>query len=108
MLIAPAMEQHSYDLLHLTLSLIASDDHNIPATLLEHFQAVITQAKVLAKNPKEVTSPLIPEAVRLALEIQRGGNFSELISGVSDVQSMSQDVANQFLHDVEQRLAADY
>jgi hypothetical protein len=98
---APKRQDKSLDLFCLALTLICKKEDNIPASLKTYFEEVVSQARVLARDPTQVQGRIMPEAIQLALEMRRAKQFSTQIEGVNGVDSVTPEIAGNILSAVE-------
>ena len=85
------------ELFRLVLSLQSSHYEDIPYSLEERFDLMLTQAKQLAECPGKAVHGMLPESVDLAMEILSTNNLAENIAKASSLGSMSPNLAKRIL-----------
>ncbi len=103
MLAAAATYPETLELFRLVLSLQSSHYEDIPDSLEERFNLVLTQAKQLANSPDSAHRGMRPESVDLALEILFMDNLAENIAKVSSLGGMSPNLAKRILKEMDSR-----
>jgi len=103
MLAAAATYPETLELFRLVLSLQSSHYEDIPDSLEERFNLVLTQAKQLAHSPDSAVRGMLPESVDLALEILSMDNLAENIAKVSSLGGMSANLAKRILKEMDSR-----
>ncbi len=91
------------ELFRLVLSLQSSHYEDIPDSLEERFNLVLTQAKQLARAPDSAVDGMLPESVDLALEILSTDNLAENIAKASSLGTMSPKLAKRILQEMDSR-----
>ena len=103
MLAATASYPQTLELFRLVLSLQSSHYEDIPDSLEERFNLVLTQAKQLAQAPDSARDGMLPESVDLALEILSTDNLAENIAKASSLGTMSPKLARRILQEMDSR-----
>jgi len=103
MLAAAARCPETLELFKLVLSLQSSHYEDIPVSLEERFNLMLTQAKQLAKSPGKTVDGMLPESIDLALEILSMNNLAENIAKASSLGSMSPNLARRILQEMDSR-----
>lgn len=103
MLAAAATYPETLELFRLVLSLQSSHYEDIPYSLEERFNLVLTQAKQLANSPDSAVRGMLPESVDLALEILSMDNLAQNIAKVSSLGGMSPNLAKRILQEMDSR-----
>lgn len=98
---AHAVRNSALDMFRLALSLIESDEKNIPPSLKQYFAEILEQAKRIAHDPNQVSDKIKPEAIQLAVEIRDIDNFLDDLDRLDGVESVSPAMAKQLLERME-------
>jgi hypothetical protein len=68
----------------------------IPPGLIQHFNAILRQARALAEDPNSVKGQISPEAIQLALRL-RERDLKEVFQNVPDLSSLTPEKAGEIL-----------
>lgn len=83
---------------------IVSAERVLPEQLSEHLNRVVREALDIAANPSDITHATLPEAIQLALELQRSDELRSAIDS-SREGKMTADAAKSILA-LERKLEA--
>ena len=103
MIAAVPERPHTLELVRLILSLV-SEQNDIPLKLKQHLIDVIQSAKRLAEDPQSAGN-VSPEAIELAVEIQREAALATTLRGVTSFENIDPALARQLLGQMEARAA---
>ena len=103
MLAAAATNPDTLELFRLVLSLQSSHYEDIPDSLAERFDLVLTQAKQLVKSPDAAVTGVLPESVDLTSEILSTGNLARDLAKVSSLGTLSPNLAKRILKEMNSR-----
>ena len=106
MLAAAHSDPCEMELFRTTLSLISSEQENIPKRLKHYLVKIITQAQILSKEPTSINRKTLPEAIDLALEMRLHNKVSEQVVPLSDYASVTPVVARALLATMENCFAS--
>ena len=96
MLAASSSEQDRVlELFDLALRLVQRSGP-IPPGLIQHFNAILRQARALAEDPNSVKGQISPEAIQLALRL-RERDLKEVFQNVPDLSSLTPEKAGEIL-----------
>jgi len=99
---APSPQSDSLELIRLALSMVRSNEPNIPESLITYFAQVLEQARVLAGDPSKAEGQVLPEAIDLALEIRSVKEFSDELEKVKSIDKLTPDIARKLLSVMEE------
>lgn len=101
MLSARSDSSGGLELVRLALVMIRGGQNNIPVELKSHFYRVINEAKCLRDTPEKLEDSPLPESIVLAYEIGAKDRLSYDIEQVSDMDSVTPDLAGRLLAEME-------
>jgi len=101
MLAAAPSRNNLLELIRLALTMVSSDQKNIPESLKQHVYVVLKQAIQLAEAPKQVTGEILPESIELAIEIRDEKNLTSDIDSLADFDNITPDLAYRLLQRME-------
>ena len=103
---APSESRPGLELFRLALQLAEHGRSRVEAPLAAYFRSLVCQAKVLARSPRAVSEPIMPEAVRLAVAIRNSSAFADAIAAVNDMADLSPTTAAKLRESMEEQVAA--
>lgn len=93
----PSESSRRLEYFRLALLLIHRGSNEIPSPLSEHFDQVLTQARLLTVDPGAITPNVVPQAVHLANDLRRITALRDALAGIESMQDVSQSVADNVL-----------
>jgi hypothetical protein len=103
---APAEDARILEVFRLALAMVGQGKSDIPPQLVSYFDTVLEQARRLSTDPKSVSSPIMPEAIQLALELRDFKSFRDAVDGITTLSAVSPSQANEVLSSWERLVAA--
>lgn len=100
----PAEDARILEVFRLALAMVGQGKSDIPPQLVSYFDTVLEQARRLSIDPKSVSSPIMPEAIQLALEL-RGKPFRDAVGDITTLSAVSPSQANEVLSSLERLVA---
>ena len=94
---APAQDQ-SLELISLAFSLLASKRSDLPASLREHANKALHEAKTIYENPQQVSRDTLPESIELAFALINAPEVAEQLLSIDDVADLQPEDAERFLN----------
>jgi hypothetical protein len=101
MLAATSDTTGALELVRLALVMISDHDASIPEGLRQYFERVIREAKQLRVPPTIHGRAPLPESIELAYRIKTRADLSKDLEGISDIQSISPELASKLLNSME-------
>lgn len=109
MLSAKSAKDQSFGLFFLALKLAKTKTDNIPSGLTEHYEKVISQAKLLIENQDEaLKQPLLPESFRLAMAMKNDESLQNNVYEATTLRDLPENLAIQITKEVKRSLASRY
>ena len=102
---APAQSGRSLDLFVLALTLATHRD-TPSATLVDHFNRTLTQARDVLRNPGSISAEISNEAVQLALEISSDPQVRDSLEHVNSFDQVTPEVARDLLKEMSVSIEA--
>lgn len=99
----------SLELVQLTLSLLSRSASEIPVEIGHDFIRIIEQANQILQDPKlaaDSKRDWQPEAISLALLMQRKADIAQALSDVTAIENINETLAQQVLDRIESGIAA--
>ena len=97
MIAAAPPRDTSLGLVRLIFSLAANPSQSVPEGLKLHLTTVIDEARVLLRDPHNVSAQTKPEAIALALEMTSNPDLSSAVDEITTFESINTVVANKLL-----------
>ena len=88
------------ELFCLVLVMVNRGNRAVPLPLAVHFNCVLTQAKALASDPRQLSPQTIPQAVQLANEMRCFGELRDTFLQVASLEDVSPEVAHRALQNM--------
>ena len=102
MLAAAPEQSGALELLRLALKLVSSQHvAEVSPHYRAYFARVLREAKQLSKAPESIDSDILPESIELALRMQTYNTLSSELDNVTDLDTVSPELAGKLLHDME-------
>jgi hypothetical protein len=101
MLAAKPETTAALELLRLALAMISDRESAIPDDLRRYFERVVGEAKALRDSGGIAGKAPLPESIELAYRITTRADLDECLEGVSDINSVSPDLAAKLLTSME-------
>lgn len=92
------------ELFDLALRLL-TERASLTSQLTDHANDVLRQAKALAVEPRSVHEELSPQAIQLACRIREVSDLRDAVQQISDIKSVTPDLAAKILSSLEERVA---
>ena len=107
MLAAASGHPESLGAFRLALSLLSSRmEAHVQGRLNDRVTAILRQAQALASDPEGFEGELIPEAIHLAVAMQRQKEIRGFLDKVENVASIQPSDAQRLLRQLDHRAAA--
>ena len=90
----------------LALQLVDRGSAHVPTRLSEHFDQVLSQARILVVDPTAVTLDVIPQAVHLANDMRRGSALRDALDGIAGLADISPMIAHNVLCSLDPNFAS--
>ena len=102
MLAAAPEQSGALELLRLALKLVSSQhEAQISPHYRAYFSRVVREAKQLSQAPTSIDSDFLPESIELALRMRTYSTLSTELDNVTEIDTVSPELANKLLHDME-------
>ena len=102
----PSESRSGLELFRLALQLVEQDGARVEAPLADYVRTLVGQAKVLARSPKALASPILPEAIRLAVAIRNSNTLAEALDPIREIGDISPAVAAKLRESMEGKVEA--
>lgn len=102
----PAEKTRILEMFNLALSMASVEEKAIPAPLADYFDKVLSQARQLLCAPDNITEPIMPEAIQLALDFRDDEMIRKAMEDVTSIRSIDSQRARSVLTSLERSIAA--
>jgi len=97
----PVTNNSTLELFKLALTMIQSQEHDIPKTLTDYFIEILTQTTSIIHNSHNVSPDIMPEAIELAVDFSNDEELLKILDDLNSIEKMTPDVASQLLNKME-------
>jgi hypothetical protein len=97
----PAPEARILELFRLALG-IAHSNRAVPDRLVEYFNTVLSQARLLDSDPTATLDRVMPEAIQLALDLRERAELRQAVEDIASFQDVTPTKAAAVLRHLEE------
>lgn len=97
MIAAAPLRDPSLGLTKLIFSLRINQSEAVPPELKEHLEKIISQAKALSGNPKNIPGNINPEAIALAIGMKSNTDLATELNRITTFDSIDANLASKIL-----------
>lgn len=91
----------SLELFRVALSMYKNNEENIPSSLKDYLNTLVSQAKDIVNDPSRLSNATYPEAIELAVDLTTIDGFFNEINSVQDFRELNSDAASRILEVME-------
>ena len=91
----------SLELFRVALSMYKNNEENIPDSLKDYLNILVSQAKDIVDDPSSLSNVTYPEAIELAVDLTTIEGFSREINSVQDFRELNSETASRILEVME-------